>query len=346
MKRAEKYIYLVLGIILIVVIACSITYIVATNNNKTETKEEPNNNQEENNNEDEQVLKDSVTLKNTYQEGNNIIQEYEVILNNKVNNVIVKYNYQSDEAYNNDIHEITGTINNTEIVKRRYININETEYTKENTFNTSNINNIFNEDNFNIIKGTDNKNYLLVQTVAINALSGFNTSNLYVYNDELELISRNMITEEENTDDTSYDVSKMNEVDVDEALALFEEEGTHVLYIGRSGCTYCRQFVPVLNQVQEELNFTTNYLNVDTFSKIWSSNLTSEAKELKEKVQELTDKFTVEASANGETGKLGDLFIENGFTPVLIVIKDGKVVEGFFGYRDADNLTEILEEYL
>ena len=275
MKRVEKYIYLVLGIILIVVIACSITYIVATNNNKTEIKEEPNNNQEENNSKEEETdLKDSVTLKNTYQENNTIIQEYEIILNNKVNNVIVKYNYQSDEAYNNDIHEITGTINNTEIVKRRYININETEYTKENTFNTSNINNIFNEDNFNIIKGTDNKNYLLVQTVAIDALSGFNTSNLYVYNDELEL---------------SYDVSKMNEVDVDEALALFEEDGTHVMYIGRSGCTYCRQFVPVLNQVQEELNFTTNYLNVDTFSKIWSSNLTSEAKELKEKVQELTD---------------------------------------------------------
>ena len=158
--------------------------------------------------------------------------------------------------------------------------------------------------------------------------------------------NNNNLNNGSNSSTESYDVSKMNEVDVDEALALFEEDGTHVMYIGRSGCTYCRQFVPVLNQVQEELNFTTNYLNVDTFSKIWSTNLTSEAKELKEKVQELTDKFTVEASANGETGELGDLFIENGFTPVLIVIKDGKVVEGFFGYRDADNLTEILEEYL
>ena len=203
MKRAEKYIYLVLVIILIVVIACSITYIVATNNNKTETKEEPNNNQEENNNEDEQVLKDSVTLKNTYQEGNNIIQEYEVILNNKVNNVIVKYNYQSDAAYNNDIHEIIGTFNNTEIVRRGYININQIEYTKENTFNISNINNIFDEGNFTIIKGTDNKNYLLVQIVAVDALDGWHTSSLYVYNDEL--ISKNIITAEESPDYTSHD---------------------------------------------------------------------------------------------------------------------------------------------
>ena len=38
-----------------------------------------------------------------------------------------------------------------------------------------------------------------------------------------------------NSSTESYDVSKMNEVDVDEALALFEEDGTHVMYIGRSG---------------------------------------------------------------------------------------------------------------
>ena len=204
MKRAEKYIYLVLGIILIVVIACSITYIVATNNNKTETKEEPNNNQEENNNKDEQVLKDGVTLKNTYQEGNNIIQEYEIILNNKVNNITIKYTHENTFVYTADAHAITGVFNNKNIIKNYYVNTFG-EYTKENTFNVSSISQLFNEDNFIIIKGTDNKSYLLVQTIN-NMADNFNTSNLYVYNDELELISRNMITEEENTDDTSYDM--------------------------------------------------------------------------------------------------------------------------------------------
>ena len=54
MKKTEKYIYIVLGIILVVVIACGITYMIAINNNKTETKEEnkeQNNNQEEDNEE-------------------------------------------------------------------------------------------------------------------------------------------------------------------------------------------------------------------------------------------------------------------------------------------------------
>ena len=58
MKKTEKYIYIVLGIILIVVIACSITYVIATNNNDAKTKEE-NNNQEENNNEDSITLSEA-----------------------------------------------------------------------------------------------------------------------------------------------------------------------------------------------------------------------------------------------------------------------------------------------
>lgn len=135
-----------------------------------------------------------------------------------------------------------------------------------------------------------------------------------------------------------YDVSAMNEVDVDGALALFEEEGTHVLYIGRSGCTYCRQFVPVLNEVQEDLGFTTNYLNAQTFMNDWSGS--------QDELEPLTDKMTIEATANGETGTLGELFLANGFTPALVVIKDGEAVAGFFGYRDADTLTELLQEYL
>ena len=205
MKKTEKYIYLVLGIILVVVIACGITYMIATNNNKTETKEEPNNNDNNEQDGEEPVLEDGVTLKDTYEENNTIIQEYEIILNNKINDFEITYTYLADEAYNNDIHEITGSLNNTEIVKRGYINVNQTEYTKENTFNISNINSIFDEINFTIIKGTDNKSYLLVQTVAVDALDGFNTSSLYVYNDELELISKNIITAEESPDYTSHD---------------------------------------------------------------------------------------------------------------------------------------------
>ena len=162
-------------------------------------------------------------------------------------------------------------------------------------------------------------------------------------NDSAKSSSSSSSSESSSSD---YDVSQMKEVDVDDALALFDEEGTHVLYIGRSTCSVCVQFVPVLNEVQENLDFKTNYLDVDTISSIWAKNKTDAAEEMYNQVKRLTDKLDIEASANGETDTLGNLFISKGFTPALVVIKDGKVVEGFFGYRDKDTLTGILEEYL
>ena len=162
-------------------------------------------------------------------------------------------------------------------------------------------------------------------------------------NDSAKSSSSSSSSESSSSD---YDVSQMKEVDVDDALALFDEEGTHVLYIGRSTCSVCVQFVPVLNEVQENLDFKTNYLDVDAISSIWAKNKTDAAEEMYNQVKRLTDKLDIEASANGETDTLGNLFISKGFTPALVVIKDGKVVEGFFGYRDKDTLTGILEEYL
>ena len=143
---------------------------------------------------------------------------------------------------------------------------------------------------------------------------------------------------------SNYDVSNMEEVDVDEALALFEEEGTHVLYMGRSTCSVCVQFVPVLNEVQQNLGFKSYYFNVETSN--WS--------DFQDEIKPLTDKLTVETTVrttmDGESVTLedtvGNLFYEYGFTPVTIIIKDGEMVDGFIGYRDNETLTDLIEQYL
>mgnify|MGYP001090121214 CR=1 FL=1 len=61
-------------------------------------------------------------------------------------------------------------------------------------FSIDKIKNDFNEKNFIIIKGTDNKSYLLVTTDFNLSL---NNSILLVFNDNLELISKNLIPENE-----------------------------------------------------------------------------------------------------------------------------------------------------
>lgn len=142
-----------------------------------------------------------------------------------------------------------------------------------------------------------------------------------------------------NTGTTEYDVSKMTKVDIDGALALFDKKGTHVLYIGRSTCSVCVSTVPVLNKVQEELNYKTNYLEVEVSkAKPW----TDWQKELKD----LTDKFTPQTKVNSDEGTIGELFYEHGYTPTTVIIKNGKVVDGFIGYRSEDVVKELVKKYL
>lgn len=141
------------------------------------------------------------------------------------------------------------------------------------------------------------------------------------------------------TTTTEYDVSKMNKVDIEGALALFKEKGTHVLYIGRSTCSVCVTTVPVLNKVQDELKYTTNYLEIEvTNAKPWT--------EWQKELKDLTDKFTPETKVNNEEGTIGELFYSKGYTPTIVIIKDGKVVDGFIGYRNYDTLKELVKKYM
>ena len=140
---------------------------------------EPSNND---NSQEEQVLKDSITLKDTYQEGNNIIQEYEIILNNKKNNLQITYTYKYE--IDSLTHVINGIMKNTNLYDM-YLrdNINNKNYTKEELFNITKLNDEFNETNFKIIKGTDNKSYLSI--FADNPYTAF----LYIFNDQLNIVS-------------------------------------------------------------------------------------------------------------------------------------------------------------
>ena len=156
-----------------------------------------------------------------------------------------------------------------------------------------------------------------------------------------------------NTTDTSenYDVSKMNEVSVSEAVKLFDEKGTSILYIGRSNCSHCVETVPVLNEVQKELNYTTQYLDLGKLmTENYVYNKETEKTELdwsgvQKDIKPLTDLITVKGTANGNEGKIGDLFYEGGYTPTIVIIKDGKAVDGFIGYKGVDSFKELVQKY-
>lgn len=129
-----------------------------------------------------------------------------------------------------------------------------------------------------------------------------------------------------------YDVSKMKEITGEQAAKLFDEKGTHFLYIGRSTCSVCVNLVPELNTVMNDMTITLNYLPLNqTF---------------RTDFKDLFDKLDIETTVNNNKGTFGELLEEYGYTPVVIVIKDGKMADGFIGYRDADKIEELFKKYL
>lgn len=122
------------------------------------------------------------------------------------------------------------------------------------------------------------------------------------------------VTTEENTE---YDVSKFNEKTVDEALKQIKKGGTEIVYIGRPSCGYCVKFVPILKSVQEKLGFKHIYIDLEKISQEDSTKLT----------------------------ELDSYIEENfGYTPMVLVFKNGKFVKGTVGYTEADVYEKFLNE--
>jgi len=81
MRKVEKYIYLILGVILVGVISTGVTYILMDKENNTEIKE--NDKQEESKKDNNEKLANSVKFKEIKRDNNKILESFDIILNNK-----------------------------------------------------------------------------------------------------------------------------------------------------------------------------------------------------------------------------------------------------------------------
>lgn len=120
-------------------------------------------------------------------------------------------------------------------------------------------------------------------------------------------------TEEENTE---YDVSMFTSIDADGMVSAFNSSDMQVIYLGRATCGYCVQFLPTLQQAQSEFGYTTLYLDITTVSE---DDLT--------KIIALDEEFFNEYY---------------GSTPLILLVKDGKIVDSQVGYSDYDTFASLL----
>ena len=122
-----------------------------------------------------------------------------------------------------------------------------------------------------------------------------------------------------------YDVSKYNAITYDDFKKLTTLKGTHVIYIGRSSCSYCALFIPIMNEVQEKYDFTTNYFDISS-------------------IFDFSNNAVIDEKAYNEMSNLNDFFKENFLaTPMVVIFKDGKYVDGTLGYQELDEYSKFLE---
>lgn len=157
-----------------------------------------------------------------------------------------------------------------------------------------------------------NRIFYCLLVIAI--ILGLNFILNVVTNTDSKSTGTNNIDETENTE---YDVSKFDTLSTTDAIAKINEGGTQVVYIGRATCGYCVKFLPIMEQAQQDLGFKTIYINLE----------------------EVTTEDQAKLIAY-------DSYVEEnfGYTPMVLVFKDGKYVDGWVGYAEVDSYKSFLAE--
>lgn len=130
---------------------------------------------------------------------------------------------------------------------------------------------------------------------------------------------------------SDYDVSDFDTLTLAQVLKLFDSKDTSVLYLGRSSCSACVSFLPTLKSVQKDLGFKTKYLDITTVDTSSSDYSTFTSK--------LTKEIEVNANGTKSTGKISEFY---GYTPMVIIIKDGKAANASVGALSESNFKKFL----
>ena len=117
-----------------------------------------------------------------------------------------------------------------------------------------------------------------------------------------------------------YDISMFDVINASKVVDLYKSNEIQVIYIGRETCGYCVQFLPILQQAQKDYGYKTKYLDITTVTE--------------------EDQKAILAKDNSEK------FLKTNFgaTPMVMLIKNGKLVDGWIGYAEYNSFAGFLEK--
>lgn len=175
-----------------------------------------------------------------------------------------------------------------------------------------------------------NNNKIITLMYIIIALLAINTIILLISNLH---VSKDTTSKETNTEvkEPEYDVSMFNTIDPDKFLDLVDGEKASVIYLGRSTCGYCVKFLPTLQKAQKEVGYKTNYVDIE--------NIDQTSKSF-EKMVNLIDGMSEKYNEKNGT----DYESLYGYTPTVVVVKNGKIKDIWIGYAEYDAYVNWLKE--
>lgn len=204
---------------------------------------------------------------------------------------------------------------------------NVVDNTKVEETNNEGFDGLTTEDRLVSIEKKVNATLILVVIMAILAIINL---SILVSNNSGQTTTNEDLTPNSTDTSADYDVSEFDEIKASD-LSKESKNKTIVVYIGRSSCGYCVQFVPILKSVQEKYNFTTKYIDI---AKIIDYNSSS-----------ISDQDAYNLLTNMKTNSEQKGIMEQfGSTPMTLVIKNNTIVDSIVGATDESTLTKLIED--
>lgn len=133
----------------------------------------------------------------------------------------------------------------------------------------------------------------------------------------------------------AYDTSKFHNLYLTELNSLFAENKKSLVFLGNKDNAASLDILTSLNTLTEELEFTTNYLEIP------STNFN----EWRYSIHDFLSKLTIETELNGTMTKVGDYIYETAYTPVVLVINNSEVTGCLTGSKTLDELKTFINNY-
>ena len=180
----------------------------------------------------------------------------------------------------------------------------------------------------------ENFKKLYTLLIIVTIITGFNLlltfTNMFSSKDLSNTVSNDSNTTSQNS---NYDVSEFNTLSISGVLDLFDEDGINVLFLGRPSCSACVSFLPTLKELQDKYDYVTNYLDIE--------QVNTSSSDFSKFVEKLNKEITENINGEDVTAKISEFY---GYTPMVIIIKNGKAVDASIGAYSSSKLEEFLNE--